>query len=682
MERRLDKTLADYIGIAISPALIMVMVGSLVFFLVALFYQGRYEERLRFVLALFVMAIVLVARLSIEYGSEHASTYGAALAIVTALALWRFVDHGFLLNLGLMALVWWSAHQLTWDCTLVDETEDASGEGLLQSAGLQAASESGADGGSANGAERRASKSIWQRVRERFTSKGPHAPGVWIVYFSLAALPLFAIGEAFLPDDPERRSYAFRLLFLYVASGLALLMTTSFLGLRRYLRQRHLQMPGAMAGSWLALGTVLVVALVLFAALLPRPSGDSSRSNIRLVFDSPDRQASDHAVMDGEGGKGEGAQGGTGEQKPAQQPGPGPSDEQRGSGRDKKDGQAGGEQPSQSGSPSQSQQPSGGPSGEQGNETGQQAQDGKQTSQGDQRQEKPKQEGGGKRGPSQQPSGEAGGEKNEEAEEKQEAMRDSLKGGSGQGQKQREDQGKSPDRSPRSSQEHAQRQEQRQTEAEQTEQERQEGEQSEQPEAASPPRESPPQQSFLPRLELGSGWFGTLLRWLLYAVLAGVALVWAWRNRATVAAALADMLSVLRDFWNRLFGGSKPEETPADVEPPVHKPRAPRFSAYTDPFAAGTAGGMRPDELVRYTFEAMEAWARDHGCPRQPDQTPHEFARAIAAHSPELEGNVRRLAELYSQAAYAPGTLPAGRVAPLQQLWRDLRAADASWQVS
>ena len=44
-------------------------------------------------------------------------------------------------------------------------------------------------------------------------------------------------------SDPSSRSFVFRLLVIYVASGMALLLATSFLGLRRYLRQRKLQMP-------------------------------------------------------------------------------------------------------------------------------------------------------------------------------------------------------------------------------------------------------------------------------------------------------------------------------------------------------------------------------------------------------------------------------------------------------
>ncbi len=71
-------------------------------------------------------------------------------------------------------------------------------------------------------------------------SRGKHTPGVWVLYFSLAALPLFGIGQHWVPAaDVGRRRYVFSLLLVYVASALALLVTTSFLGLRRYLRQRR-----------------------------------------------------------------------------------------------------------------------------------------------------------------------------------------------------------------------------------------------------------------------------------------------------------------------------------------------------------------------------------------------------------------------------------------------------------
>src|SRR5882724_6436179 len=117
-----QKTLADYLAIAIAPVLIMTLVGSLVFFLLGLIYSGEHEAKLRWVLFWFVLASVLVSRISIEHGSEHATLYGGALAVATALWILRFVDSA-LGALSLLAFIWWCASKLTWDCTLVDDDE-------------------------------------------------------------------------------------------------------------------------------------------------------------------------------------------------------------------------------------------------------------------------------------------------------------------------------------------------------------------------------------------------------------------------------------------------------------------------------------------------------------------------------------------------------------------------------
>ena len=92
----------------------------------------------------------------------------------------------------------------------------------------------------------------WQRLTR--AKAGPHTPGLWVLYFSLAALPLFGIGQHWIPAaDVGRRRYAFFLLLVYVAAALSLLVTTSFLGLRRYLRQRRIEMPAPIAATWVAL---------------------------------------------------------------------------------------------------------------------------------------------------------------------------------------------------------------------------------------------------------------------------------------------------------------------------------------------------------------------------------------------------------------------------------------------
>src|SRR5262245_36473715 len=123
MARRLAPTLADYMAIAISPALIMGLVGSLAFFLLDLSYRGEYMDRLQWILSWFVMAIVLIARIAIVEGAERASLFGFALGGAMMLAVFQFAPDYVLLTPFLLALIWWCAHELTWNCTWIDEDE-------------------------------------------------------------------------------------------------------------------------------------------------------------------------------------------------------------------------------------------------------------------------------------------------------------------------------------------------------------------------------------------------------------------------------------------------------------------------------------------------------------------------------------------------------------------------------
>src|SRR5262249_28014886 len=139
--------------------------------------------------------------------------------------------------------------------------------------------------------------SWWERYRRyRQNRKKRHTPGTWVVYFSLAALPIFGLGQTFIPvEDSARRYNVFLLMGIYTASGLGLLLTRCFLGLRRYLRQRRIQMPIAMAGTWLGMGVALIAVLLLVGAFLPRPQSETPLVNMDSVA-SGDRKASDYAV--------------------------------------------------------------------------------------------------------------------------------------------------------------------------------------------------------------------------------------------------------------------------------------------------------------------------------------------------------------------------------------------------
>jgi len=697
MTRRLDKTLADYVAIAISPVLIMTLVGSLVYFLLEVFYQGRYGERLHFIFGLFVMATVLIGRIAIEEGKERAQMFAAPLAVVTFLALQKFVVfHGGLLgsvswaaNLFLIGLIWWCAHKLTWDCTLIDETEDASGEGLMQTIGLDEKAAgappperekikspakapspptplpaSGARGaGSEIGPEEpegvtaRDAKELswWERLVER--QRRPHAPGLWVVYFSLAALPLFGVGHLFIPrGDAASRRYAFFLLFVYVASGLGLLLSTSFLGLRRYLRQRRLEMPTAMAGVWIGIGCALIVSLLFLTALLPRPGAELDIAGLPFSVGSPTRQSSRHAVTGGEAAdedKG-GPRSGTREDEEA--PRPESEADERGSrgGSETQKGESGSESEAEDGG-SQS-----------GSETKQRG--------SDSRSQKNEESSSGSDSEGEQKGGHADSEGRDEGSQPEsgedqegppfESREDRARSGAEQSEQQRENgAGSSSGRRGQPERGQEQREKPEGTESQTAQDDR----------PAGAPRERP---SFDPLavLQAAGSWVGTLFKWLFCGVLICVIGYWVWRSRAEVLGSLRRFLEGWREFWRRLFGrkGGVAEQASDAEEGPEKKLTRP-FSAFADPFAAGIAGRYSPDELVRYSFDALEAWAREHGWARGPEETPHEFAQKLGSRDPSLAQAVRRLADLYCRVAYAPGTLPERSIAPLQQLWRQLR---------
>src|SRR5262245_46036026 len=122
-------TLADYLAFVLSPVLIVALVASLVFFLIKVLYAGGgperefdYTERLQWILFFFVVAAVLIARISMRQEiAGRAWIYGLALGIPTYLGLQWFVGYpegllaafSWAINLVLIALVWWSAHKLT-----------------------------------------------------------------------------------------------------------------------------------------------------------------------------------------------------------------------------------------------------------------------------------------------------------------------------------------------------------------------------------------------------------------------------------------------------------------------------------------------------------------------------------------------------------------------------------------
>ena len=295
-----SKTVADYLVVGFSPLLIMLLVGSLCFFLIEVFFRGEAVGSVRWVMFWFVLAVVLVSRIGIEEGKDRAAAYGLALAAATWLYLVR-IHPAFILGMILLGIVWWCAHKLTWDCTLIDEDEDASGGGLLETA---------SDRKNFLPSKTKRGNLKPAKAKGEPPPAKPQAPGLWVVYFSLAALPLFGIGQMLLPrDDLAARHAGFSYLFIYMAAALGLLLTTSFLGLRRYLRQRYLEMPPMIAFGWIRFGAGVAAFVLIGALLLPRPGANEAWQTLHYQIDHQLRQASGYATRFSPHGKGQGQAG-------------------------------------------------------------------------------------------------------------------------------------------------------------------------------------------------------------------------------------------------------------------------------------------------------------------------------------------------------------------------------------
>lgn len=615
---RPQQSLADYVAIAISPALIMLLVGSLVFFLQQITYDGNYVERVRWMLFWFVFATVLISRIGIEQGRSHAAMYGGAMAIACALFAQRFLNDYFIGVVILLGIIWWCVDKLTWDCTFIDDKEDQSGAGLLQQSGLETPPETEQPEEQPIETEQQRRRRL--RREELLGADSPsntsepdppeeenvpkstrkHAPGVWVIYFSLAALPLFGVGQAFLPsDDSAARALGFRFLWVYVASALGLLLTTSFLGLRRYLRQRKLTMPPRITAVWLTMGATVLAAILLLTLLIPRP--DAETSVTALLDQFADKQAaSEHALAANDSGEGEGRRAGEHKLDEGE-----PGSEQKEGGK-KTDAEG------------------------EGNKSGESEQQGKGESNEQSEGDEGKNSDRGKDDP-------GDGDKQENADDPQE--NEGKKEGEVQAAKNEQQDGeqqedrKEPDSSPSSS-------------------------------SSTPPPSSP-------ALSTIAEW----AKWLIYIVCGVLIALALYKNRHNLIDGAREFFRSIANFWRNLFAGKdkkkKTGSNSAEEAISLGKP-ARSFADYPNPFLTGEAHRMRPDALVIYTEEAFRAFGYEHGIKSDEVFTAIEFGHQVEAQHPQMKAGIQFLTNMYSRILYSANPPHTFEIKPLEQLWAEM----------
>jgi len=614
--------LIDLAAVLVSPVLIMMMLGSLVFFLIEVLYAGQYEGRLVYTFFFYVIGCVLIGRIAIRFGTQRAAIYTVGLGAACFLAMLAFVEYptalfraiGPVINLFLMALVWWAANKLTWDCTHLDEDQKSSGRGLLAAAGLDGTpSATAADdeeefdpdrSTTATGKKKEAKPAgwleRWQKYRE-WQKKKPHTPGIWVLYFALAALPLFALGQSVIPaDDNARRGAAFWQMAMYIGSALGLLVTTSLLGLRRYLEARNARLPTAMTAGWLGLGFAMIVTFLACGALLPRPHSETPLFTFNKGGKS-NRSASKYAqVRDNSAGKGEGNSGTKTEKGQGNASG--------------KNGEAGGKSGAKnSGGQNKGGSSAGKNSGDKSGSKGEQGKSGNDSS-------KNKSDGQSKGDDSKSKGDDKSSDSGDDAENKDNDNPD--------------DDGKSSSSSRTS------------------------------------------------EITAGLEKVAAGVKWLVWIVLAvavvGGAIWFVLRGLAP----FTNWARGLLDWWRNLFGAKKVTKASAQAEEAAVEAevlRPPPFSMFANPFTDGSASRREPGELTEYSYAALDSWAWDHAQGRQPEETPSEFVARLSEDFPEFQIPGQAVVKLLMRVLYSPGgPLPGDAKARLEAFWKVLESVEAS----
>ncbi len=630
--RRLQarKTAADYAAIAVAPVLIFLMISSLANFLILVLYRGGFQSRLSWTVMCFTMGIVAVARIAIERDRVYSYGYAAALGLATLLVMSQLVD-SFLFCIFILVVVGYLADLIVRDCTLIDDDVDASGEGLIDSGHLFL------------------KKQLKEPISEQAKSKTDcprhktSQPGRTVMYLALAALPLFGLGQFFLRNDTASWASAKYLLAFYLFASLSLLVTTSFVGLRRYLRQRKVEMPSNVAVAWLSSGLVLIAGVLLLAYFAPMPGRALATFEFPEIFDSPGKtSASQYGWGD------EGADQGTpdapgttsdpnADQKEVQGSVNKKGGDAGGSGDgDRKDGPAGtrkGGKKSAGSQKDESQNSSQQNSGKQAGSKG-----------ADEKRDKSKEQGQQQKSDSEAGKSESG---NSGADQPSSSGSEPGESESGESEPEKSESGESETNAEQA--------------AEQKGNSQSEDRKSQSSASNSQQPSSDSQSSVGEAISNAVSMLGSVLKFLIVIVLVSIIGVFLYRNWHLIC----QWFSSLFVAQNHTLPGVEEESNSAAIDSP---PRP--FSSFRNPI------GSDPDlrRVMVVTFQAFESWSWEAGVVRGKEETPTEFTRRVAKTLPEkfsaqLPMHAAQVVESYNRIVFGRGNATKGDVAAAAHVW-------------
>ncbi len=652
------KSAADYAAVAVAPLLIFIMISSLANFLMLILYHGGYPQRVSWTLLMYTLGAVGIARVAIEQSRSYSYGYAGVLGIAAFTVMLGLVNSP-IFSLFILVVIAYLADVIVRDCTLIDDDVDASGQGLFDSGRLFVKSQI-----------RRQNSSLSDDDDEDREQGETHQPGRTVMYLALGALPLFGLGQFFLHNDTDTWARAQKLLAFYLFSSLSLLVTTSFLGLRRYLRQRHAEMPKDVSISWLAGGLALIAAVLTVAYVAPMPGKALASFELPELLDSPgNRSASRYGWGDEGADKSDPNAPGTLDrnaedkevQGMTQQSGAPAGDVGDGNRSDGPAGQqkGGKKQSSGDGGPKSESESSGDKSSSsQGGESGDNEKQNSSSQESSQQNSAENSTSRGDQESSQSSSDQSGDQSKDDSNGQGDQSRP---GESGQESKSDPQSGESSSDENAQRQEDSDRAESPQEQRENTQREQSDSESQSQQSSGTPPKgesesSSSPSRSVTESIAEAMPMVAGFVKFIVFLVLFGIVAAFLWMHRDMIA-----------QWWDSLFnrGSGTTEETFDEFLEAVTQvpPRA--FASFTNPI--GKESDLR--RIVVITFQAFEAWTRERGLARGRDETPNEFIRRASTTVPQLSAPASQVVEAYNRIAYGRGKATENDLNAARQVW-------------
>jgi len=141
------------------------------------------------------------------------------------------------------------------------------------------------------------------------------------------------------------------------------------------------------------------------------------------------------------------------------------------------------------------------------------------------------------------------------------------------------------------------------------------------------------------------------------------------------------IIAAVAQFFRDLFSFGRRGKGAA-VEGKARAPALHPFAAYADPFRAGQDGVWSREQLIFYSYEALQAWALERGIPPGPEQTAREFCSQLSDSFPEAAAELSRLSFLYGHAAYRSALPVDCDLGPVRRLWEFLSTSGAAVSTS